>query len=208
MKESYPGPSDDKLSPSDTARCPDWAKPFSLHHLIRDSSKFEDIPQLRKFNAVEEKHNQIKSEGGMPSSSMCTEYRALLKHAEEAFLEKEKFDVIFCTCNEASSPRVESLQPHQCIIDECGMAYEPETIGPLSICKHAVLIGDHKQLQPVIDYTPAKKFGLSTSLFERYAVNYGKRFTYTLGLQYRMVSESDVVSIACTCFIAISSTVV
>lgn len=201
VKKDYPGPTHGRKSSSSTAECPSWAKPFALHHLIRDLKKYGSIPELREFKAVEEEVNQIESEEKIPSGSLCKRYKDLLGKAEAKFLKKEKFDVVFCTCNEASGlTRLKNLFPRQCIIDESGMAYEPETIVPLSLCEHAVLIGDHKQLQPVINYTPAKRFGLSTSLFERYATNYGEKYTYTLKTQYRMVSEllcTNVVFITC-----------
>ena len=189
MLNDYPDPLSGRTLSSDAAHCPDWAKPFALHHMIRDLDKYKDISELCNFSDVEKKVNQLKSDKKIPTGSLCQMYRKQLKDAEEAFLEKNKFDVIFCTCNEASSLRVKELSPRQCIIDEGGMAYEPETIVPLSLCEHAVLIGDHKQLQPVIDYPPAKMFGLSTSLFERYAKT---RFTYTLRIQYRMVSIGNM----------------
>ena len=78
----------------------------------------------------------------------------------------------------------------QCIIDECGMATEPETIAAASISDHIVLIGDHKQLQPVVKYKTAGDNGLRRSLFERYATDedYDKILTQ-LNIQYRMVSK-------------------
>ena len=72
----------------------------------------------------------------------------------------------------------------QCIVDECGMCMEPESLVPItcSRAKQVVLIGDHKQLQPVIQDHVAKTLGLSVSMFERHS----KRATM-LELQYRMV---------------------
>jgi superfamily I DNA and/or RNA helicase len=150
--------------------------------MIRERSRTE--PEYRALADFEEKLRKVE----VPSGKLCNEYRKVLKEAESKLLEK-KFDIIFCTCNEASGVRVrKNTSPRQCIIDECGMAHEPETIVPISLCEHAVLIGDHMQLQPVIDYKPAKDNGLTTSLFERYAGNFGRRYMLTLKTQYRMVS--------------------
>lgn len=55
-----------------------------------------------------------------------------------------------------------------------------------------VLIGDHKQLQPVIQDQVAKTLGLSVSMFERHS-NRAKM----LELQYRMVSSIKHKSIKC-----------
>ena len=73
------------------------------------------------------------------------------------------------------------------------MASEPETIAAASICDHVVLIGDHKQLQPVVKYEPAKESGLTRSLFQRYAERYAEdenseNHLVQLNIQYRMVS--------------------
>ena len=102
------------------------------------------------------------------------------------------YDIILCTCNETCSNRLlkafqrGTIRVAQCIVDECGMANEPETIAAISSCEHAVLIGDHKQLQPVVKYLAARKCGLNVSLFERYAGKKYKNLT-ALNVQYRMV---------------------
>ena len=104
---------------------------------------------------------------------------------------RSNYDIILCTCNETCSRRVLShLKVAQCIVDECGMATEPETLAAISLAEHAVLIGDHKQLQPVVKYQPARQCGLTKSLFERYAENDQRCAILTqLRLQYRMVSD-------------------
>ena len=104
---------------------------------------------------------------------------------------KEKYDIILCTCNETCSSRFSHLKGHvaQCIVDECGMATEPETIAAVSFSDHVVLIGDHMQLQPVIKYKPARECGYNKSLFERYATREDcNDMMITLEIQYRMVS--------------------
>ena len=72
----------------------------------------------------------------------------------------------------------------QCIIDECGMCTEPESLIPLTCHKpqQVVLIGDHKQLRPIVKQPTAKELGLERSLFERYA-----KEAILLDMQYRMV---------------------
>ncbi len=88
------------------------------------------------------------------------------------------------------------LRIAQCIVDECGMATEPETLAAISRCEHAVLIGDHKQLQPVVKYKAAQTCGLGRSLFERYAEwEVSKNDLFTLDIQYRMVWSTEM----CTC---------
>ena len=72
------------------------------------------------------------------------------------------------------------------IVDESGMCKEPETLIPLVACnpKKVVLIGDHKQLRPVINCAQAKNAGLDQTLFAEYADN-----AIMLQTQYRMVTS-------------------
>lgn len=72
----------------------------------------------------------------------------------------------------------------QCIVDECGMCLELESLVPIigSKARQVVLIGDHKQLQPIIQDRMAKTLGLSISMFERLS-----RRAMMLEIQYRMV---------------------
>lgn len=60
-------------------------------------------------------------------------------------------------------------------IDECASASEPEALIPImafgardsAIITNLILLGDHKQLGPVINSTTAEKIGLGVSLMER-----------------------------------------
>ena len=119
--------------------------------------------------------------------SVCkqiNEYKKLIKAA--SVHELHKYDVILCTCATSASPRLTTgANISQIIIDEGGMCMEPECLIPLVSFKDAqqvVLIGDHKQLQPIVFNTVAKNLGLGKSLFERY-----KDRALMLDEQYRMV---------------------
>ncbi|CAI8047999.1 Helicase with zinc finger domain 2 [Geodia barretti] len=57
---------------------------------------------------------------------------------------------------------------------------------PIRRAEHVVLIGDHQQLQAVIQSKDAEKMGLGKSLFERYATK--RHPIHVLETQYRMVS--------------------
>ena len=160
----FPGP-DNKGKVDQSAKseytCPRWARKYALHHKIREGHHATTLREL------EEKLESLPV-GSIADGQLRKKYRKALL--------------------EASSKRVlKCVFPRQCIVDECGMAYEPECIAPLELCDHAVLLGDHKQLQPVIDYHPARENGLSISLFQRYAENF-EASTKTLTIQYRMVS--------------------
>ena len=79
----------------------------------------------------------------------------------------------------------------QVIIDECAMCKEPECLIPIVALnpEQVVLIGDHKQLQPVILDKGARQCGLVRSLFERYAEKRENNdLIVMLNEQYRMVN--------------------
>ena len=111
----------------------------------------------------------------------------LIADAEKHALQKEGVQIILCTCTTAGGLRIATWCDNiiQCIVDESGMCMEPETLIPIASSKasQVVLIGDHKQLQPVVMNGDAGFLGLSTSLFERYS-----NHAFMLLKQYRMVS--------------------
>jgi len=72
-------------------------------------------------------------------------------------------------------------------VDECAMCMEPESFVPIvrTDAKHVVLVGDDRQLRPIVVEKQAEKRGLDRSLFERYSQS--KAFMLTT--QYRMHEE-------------------
>jgi superfamily I DNA and/or RNA helicase len=117
------------------------------------------------------------------------EYKGLLYQA--TLEELDQYDVIFCTTSLAANVKLLKAtkdRVSQVIIDECGMCSEPESMLPI-IATHAnqvVLIGDHKQLRPIIKCREASDLGLGKSLFERYSTEQG--LMTMLQEQYRMVN--------------------
>lgn len=156
---------------------------ITLHHLIRRSENSTEILEFdRKF----------KDPRYVPTMTEVRKYKKIITDA--IIKEIKKLDVIFCTSSVATNTsflRGISEDVFQLIIDEAGMCTEPETIVPIiaTRAKQVVLIGDHKQLRPVISSTDAETMGLAISLFERYAEN--KKADNMLTLlreQYRMVN--------------------
>jgi len=80
----------------------------------------------------------------------------------------------------------------QVIVDEAGMCPEPQCLVPIIATKaeQVVLIGDHKQLRPIILCKQAGELGLNTSLFERYYEADSSKNVQCVMLeeQYRMVN--------------------
>lgn len=100
-------------------------------------------------------------------------------------------DVICCTCITAADPRLNDLTFQYVLIDEATQAIEPECLLPmLHGAKQLILVGDHRQLGPVITCRETKAAGLDKSLFER-MVSMGVR-PVRLQVQYRMHPELTV----------------
>lgn len=153
-------------------------KPVSIHHLIRNPEKPHAYKLCQYEETFRKKPNQINAEE-------VKEYTKLLTLA--TIEEISQHDIIFCTTAMATNKRlIEGTKNRifQCIIDEAGMCTEPECIATIIATKaeQVVLIGDHKQLQPVILCQSTAKLGLDKSLFQRYSDR-----SVQLKDQYRMV---------------------
>ena len=168
--------------------CPKDLVQYALHHKVhKESEQKEQIADLEK--KFEEHH----SKGFIPSAANRKKHKNLISEAEASVIADGNYDIILCTCNECFSPRFRQyIQPVQVIIDEAAMAMEPECLAPVCQSEHVVLIGDHKQLQPIIDNHNARENGLGVSLFERLApTDEGTSSPVpfiSLNVQYRMVS--------------------
>nr|XP_006816018.1 PREDICTED: helicase with zinc finger domain 2-like [Saccoglossus kowalevskii] len=149
---------------------------IALHRVIRKApSKYGN--EIRQFDS------RFRN-AAIPSSKKDIEdYKALIKKAEKDAL--IGCDVILCTCSEAASKRLDKLCILQCIIDEAGMCTEPETLVPLVRAnpEQVVLIGDHRQLQPIVTHNLSNQMGLGVSLLERYC---DQNHFIRLKIQYRM----------------------
>ncbi|XP_067293584.1 3'-5' exoribonuclease HELZ2-like [Pseudorasbora parva] len=126
---------------------------------------------------------------GLPYEALPTAspyvYRKTLKEAHRH--EIRKYDVVLCTCASALKPEIrEVMDFRQILIDECAMATEPEAFIPLVSHnpQKIVLLGDHKQIRPIVQCALVKKMGMQQSLFERYM-----DLAIMLDTQYRMHEE-------------------
>ncbi|XP_028629876.1 helicase with zinc finger domain 2 isoform X3 [Grammomys surdaster] len=133
---------------------------ITLHHRIRQAPN-PYAAEIRKFDA------QLR-EGKIFSREDLVVYRRVLGKARR--YELERHSVILCTCSCAASRSLKALNVRQILIDEAGMATEPETLIPLvcfSKTEKVVLLGDHKQLRPVVKNEQLRNLGMDRSLFER-----------------------------------------
>jgi len=152
----------------------------SLHFLIRQEGK-PYSQQIRNFDQLFARNQQSPEN---VTNAQLENYRKLILKASTE--ELKKYDIVLCTCSGSNSKRiVRGTNIAQIIIDECAMCMEPEALVPLvtfGSAEQIVLIGDHKQLQPIVLNRDAKNLGLQRSLFERYADR-----AVMLDVQYRMV---------------------
>ncbi|KAL6759014.1 AAA domain-containing protein [Haematococcus lacustris] len=106
-------------------------------------------------------------------NDMQAELKDLRNSGWEAVLKKAR--VIGCTMTGAASHKalLDALQPGVLLVEEAGELLEAHVLTSLSTkTKHLVLIGDHKQLRPMVGgYSLQKESGrgydLNVSLFER-----------------------------------------
>ncbi|XP_042563908.1 helicase with zinc finger domain 2-like [Clupea harengus] len=148
-------------------------RPISLVHQIRETSN----PFSEEIKTFDE---NIKK--GLLMESDLERYKDIQKQAKLHELRKQ--DVILCTCAAALNPNfIEAMDFRQILIDECAMATEPEAFMPLVSHKpeQIVLLGDHKQLRPIVECAAVKEMGMKRSLLERYMEK-----ALMLDTQYRM----------------------
>ncbi|XP_072028379.1 3'-5' exoribonuclease HELZ2-like [Amphiura filiformis] len=155
---------------------------ISLHHLIRMKTRTDGLKPNSKAEAILEYDRRFRIRNYEPERREIRAYLKLIFAAE--IEELEKYQVILTTCNASGSGRItEGTNIIQCIVDEAGMCNEPETLIPLVSTKplQIVLIGDHKQLRPIIPEPTARLLGMEISLLQRYA-----KHVKMLTIQYRM----------------------
>ncbi|XP_012885839.1 PREDICTED: helicase with zinc finger domain 2 [Dipodomys ordii] len=147
---------------------------ITLHHRIRQPSN----PWAQEVRAFDARLQQ----GEVFSKEDLALYRKTLTKARK--FELDQHSVLLCTCCCAATASLQGLHVGQILIDEAGMATEPETLIPLvrfSKAEKVVLLGDHKQLRPVVKGEQLRNLGMDRSLFERY-----HRDAFMLDTQYRM----------------------
>ncbi|XP_034143471.1 helicase with zinc finger domain 2 isoform X2 [Esox lucius] len=155
---------------------------ITLHHRIREQQN----PHSGAIKVFDERIKLAReSKGEELTDTEVEEYRKLLNKAR--MHELEQHNVILCTCTAASTPNlIKMVSARQILIDECAMATEPQALIPLVSYRpeKIVLIGDHKQLRPIVKNALVRKLGMSKSLFERHFNC--KTNTVMLDTQYRM----------------------
>ena len=133
-------------------------------------------PRIAKFEELQRVSNTLsaKDEEGLADLSREAEVTAL-----------SQADVLVCTCSIAGSSRLRKLRFNSVVMDEAAQVTEPEALVPLVHGANTlVLVGDHRQLSPLIKCAEAKTAGLGVSLFERLLIRGHK--LHVLNVQHRM----------------------
>ena len=144
-----------------------------LHELVKNNKAY---PELQKLIDLKESQRQLNKNDER-------RYLNWIRKCESEVLSNA--DVICATCVGSGDPRLKQLRFKVVLIDEATQATEPESLIPLvKGSRHAILVGDHQQLGPVIMNKKASRAGLCQSLFER-LVLLGVR-PIRLQVQYRM----------------------
>uniref|UniRef100_A0A1I8GBN5 RNB domain-containing protein n=1 Tax=Macrostomum lignano TaxID=282301 RepID=A0A1I8GBN5_9PLAT len=178
-----------------------WVR--SLILTAKSNSSFHSYLERLVFELPSKKRRleqKVMNYTDLPIGSLVTAYRNVLSAAKQRVL--QQFEVILCTTSVSCSSVLQTAcKFSQIIIDEAGMCTEPETLVPLVDCsfnstaagasgsakrasyfaERLVLIGDHKQLRPIIRNKTAEQLGLGVSLFERHSHR-----AIMLSYQYRM----------------------
>ncbi|EPY87818.1 hypothetical protein CB1_000220007 [Camelus ferus] len=126
-------------------------------------------------------------EGEIFSKEIFSWYRKVLGQAWKFELDRHR--TVLFTCWHEGSSSLEDLDIRQILADEAGVASEPETLIPLvnfSQAEKVVLLGDHKQLRPVVRSELLQKLGLDRSLWQRYF-----RGACLWDVQYHMLSAQS-----------------
>ncbi|XP_041357987.1 LOW QUALITY PROTEIN: helicase with zinc finger domain 2-like [Gigantopelta aegis] len=215
VSQDYPVPKRDLISRRSMhdLKSDSELRGITLHHVIRERGDYAD--EIKKFDVLfalmlkENKTNEDKAQINKyiqnvqqkqkkseerqidPDKAIHSITKKYIKLVSSAYAEElEKCEVILCTCSVGGNPKiVKATNIYQCIIDEAAMCPEPLAMVPIiaTDAKQVVLIGDHKQLRPIIQCSEAAELGMEQSLFERYSLK--ESILTFLDTQYRMHPE-------------------
>ncbi|KAK2466612.1 hypothetical protein APHAL10511_000870 [Amanita phalloides] len=171
----------------------------------------ELAPMVREEKKLEERLGGVASDVSSAWTNACQDPKAQKKYerlqGKQASIERQlavvrarkyaiehemlldivrKADVICTTCVSSACAALNVVDFPVVFLDEASMSTEPASLIPLMKgSRHVSLIGDHKQLPPVIQSREASVKGLGTSLFERLTEE-GVVPSLMLDIQYRM----------------------
>ena len=184
-------------------RISDAALENSLEARVRDATAgyFDQARSTRRRELVDatrrgwEKRDELRRSGGKRGTDDATKKEAL--DAKLARLRREQktiaksgrktrakaerevlasADVVLATAVGAGAENIQKLPAFDVLVlDEAAQATEPAAWIPLVRCKRAVLVGDPRQLAPLVRSEEAKRRGLETPVMTRVSLPQQKR---------------------------------
>ncbi|CAJ0957798.1 unnamed protein product, partial [Mesorhabditis belari] len=137
----------------------------------------EDLLRIGNMYAVKEKLAHLTIEAKL------VKIKEDRFHAMKQILNSVK--VVGATCLSVNSHPLFSFRRFDvCLVDEASLAVESSLLSALSVCSKFVLVGDAKQLAPLVQSREAKELGMGISLFEKLQKN--TTALTSLNSQYRM----------------------
>ena len=149
---------------------------LALEKVKANPEKYKEIKKL-----IEKKENET-----ILSDSDYKKYKKYMEDIEGEIIEEA--EIVLSTINNSADERLKNYYFSYVLIDEAAQALEAETLLPMiHLAQMVVLIGDDKQLGPVVHSQEARQRGLGMSLFERIHLLYkDESFITLLNEQYRM----------------------
>ena len=138
------------------------------------------IEKSEELSALEKQRKQMK----YLAANHAKAYDKLLREVKRKAL--QEVEVVVMTCSAASDTLLATFTFDTVLIDEAAQLTEPDAMAALTKgCATLVLVGDHKQLRPLVKSVAAAAGGLQVSLFERMATCHEPLVCF-LDTQYRM----------------------
>ena len=111
-------------------------------------------------------YGKLKEAMGQLTSVDRREYASLRRESAASAIRSAA--IVVCTCSACGDSFMAAMRFNNVVIDEAGQALEPECILPIRLgARRVVLVGDSKQLGPVVTSRKAQAKGAAISLFAR-----------------------------------------
>ena len=149
---------------------------LAIEKINKDPKKYQEL-----INLIDKKQRN-----GFLSEKDYKRYKEKMADIEDEIIEDA--DIVLSTLNNSADQRLRNYHFSYILIDEAAQALEADTILPLiHQAQMVVLIGDDKQLGPLVHSERAVAAGFNISLFQRLHLLYQDApFITLLNEQYRM----------------------
>ena len=160
-------------------------KKMKILRVYSKTREFLEIDKDIKKVSLHEKLNQLLSNEENTEEQIDDQsYKEKIIELSQNIIDDA--DIVITTCSSSTDDRLNKYSFKYVLIDENTQCCEIESLIPIThACCHLTLIGDQKQLGPVVLHPKAKETGMNLSLFERLLKLYPENHSILLK-QYRM----------------------